>query len=85
VPAAIFDDTPGYRHHEVYCSAWRKPVLLPSAELLAPISNVVIASYLHDRAIAERLANLGYTGTIFTVRSDEDAGRATPVSLFAAV
>jgi SAM-dependent methyltransferase len=85
VPAAIFDDTPGYRHHEVYCSAWRKPVLLPSAELLAPISNIVIASYLHDRAIAERLAKLGYTGSIFTMRCDEDAGRAAPDCLFVAV
>ena len=83
-PAAVFDDTVGYRNQEVYHQAWRSPVVAPSAEALTGIRNVIIASYLHDRPIADRLVALGYSGSILTLRSDDGAGRTAPSSFFAA-
>ena len=81
-PAAAFDDTVGYHDQELYHRAWRKPVVPPSTEALKEIHSVIITSYLHDRPIAERLRALGYRGAILTLRSDEEAGRTAPPSLF---
>lgn len=82
-PATVFDDTPAYRGYEVYHHAWRRPIVPPSEHTLAGIRHVIVASYLHDRSIAEKLAALGYSGSILTVRSDDDAGRTAPPGLFA--
>jgi 2-polyprenyl-3-methyl-5-hydroxy-6-metoxy-1,4-benzoquinol methylase len=83
IPAAILDDTPGYRDHEVYSRTWSKRVVAPSPDTLNGVRHVIIASYLHDKTIAERLTAIGYSGSILTLRSDHQASRIVPLSLFA--
>jgi SAM-dependent methyltransferase len=83
IPTAILDDTPAYRDHEVYNHTWSKRVVAPSPETLNGVRHVIIASYLHDQTIVEKLTALGYSGSIMTLRSDHQAGRMAPPSLFA--
>ncbi len=81
--AQMFDDTESYAGHEVYCRSARLPVALPTAPTLASHANVVICAWLHDRAIAERLAQFGYKGSVFSLRSDPQVDRdGQPPSLF---
>jgi hypothetical protein len=44
---------------------------------------VIITAYLHDLVIARKIRTLGFSGPIYTVRSDETAGRGeVPPGLF---
>lgn len=63
-----FDDTPGYWGNEMYSSKSRISVLEPTAHQLQHLDQVIIASYLHDMTIAERLLVGGYRGRIRTLR-----------------
>ena len=81
-PVAVFDDTAWYWDQEIYHRSWCRPVTAPSSEALTGIHSIIIASYLHDRPIADRLVAFGYSGAILTLRSDQEAGRRALPSLF---
>jgi SAM-dependent methyltransferase len=80
----ILDDTDAYEGHEAYSRLGRFAVRKPTPGILAGISHVVVSAWLHDAAIAARLASLGYAGNILSLRADDLAGTAGhPPSLFA--
>jgi hypothetical protein len=64
----IFDDTPEYWGHSAYSEQGTFPIMNPESVDLNDRSVIVIAAYLHDVAIAERLRNLGFRGEILTLR-----------------
>ena len=80
----ILDDTESYDGHEAYSRLGRLAVRKPTPEILAGLRHVVVSAWLHDGAIAARLASLGYSGDVLSLRSDGLAGTADhPPSLFA--
>lgn len=80
----ILDDTESYDGHEAYSRLGRLAVRKPTPEILAELRHVVISAWLHDSAIAARLAALGYSGSVLSLRSDNLAGTSGhPPSLFA--
>ena len=79
----MFDDTPQYAGQLAYGPGSAIPIGPPSAEKLAKLNAVIITAYLHDLVIARKIRTLGFGGTIFTVRSDDTAGRGdVPPGLF---
>lgn len=64
----IFDDTPEYWGHSAYSAQGTFPILNPESVDLNDRSVIVIAAYVHDVVIAERLRNLGFRGEILTLR-----------------
>jgi 2-polyprenyl-3-methyl-5-hydroxy-6-metoxy-1,4-benzoquinol methylase len=81
--AAMLDDTPSYAGQRAYGPAIDLEIEPPRAARLARLGAVVITAYLHDRPIATKLRVLGFSGPLFTVRSDADAGAGdVPESLF---
>lgn len=79
----MFDDTPQYAGQIAYGPQHALEIGPPSRDRLRGLDAVVITAYLHDLAIARKLRGLGFSGAIYTVRSDQEAGRAeVPPSLF---
>jgi len=72
---AMFDDTPGYAGRDAYGRSTVLAIRQPSAALLRDVDAVVITAYLHDLTIARKLAGLGFTGPVLSVRADRAAGR----------
>ncbi len=80
---AMFDDTPGYIGRHAYGRTAALAIRQPNAALLRDLDAVVITAYLHDLTIARKLAGLGFTGPVLSVRADRTAGRGgRPSSLF---
>jgi SAM-dependent methyltransferase len=81
--AVVFDDTPMYKGQRAYGPGIDLPIEPPTAERLREVEAVIITAYLHDLLIARKLRELGYERSIYTVRSDHQAGQdAVPPSLF---
>jgi SAM-dependent methyltransferase len=80
---AMFDDTPQYADQFAYGPRDALPIGPPSTEKLRTLDAIIITAYLHDVVIARKVRGLGFTRPIYTVRSDETAGRGdVPPSLF---
>ena len=81
-PEFILDDTPSYVGAYGYNYESRFQILKPTVENLGRVQSVVIAAYIHDKVIAERLRALGFMGEIFSLRPESDLS-GTVQSLFA--
>jgi len=80
---AMFDDTPMYEGQRAYGPGIDVVIRRPSIDAIENVSAVVITAYLHDLGIAQRLRQLGFHGQVFTVRSDDLAGRdGRPAAFF---
>ena len=64
----VYDDTPEYWGGDIYSKSRRLKIARPSKENFDGISRIVIASYMHDKQIAQRLRNLGFSGEIRSLR-----------------
>ena len=81
-PKFILDDTPSYGASFAYSSEFRFPIFDASLDRLEEVEVVVIASYVHDEAIAKKIRELGFSGEIFSLRPpSEPSGKVK--SLFA--
>jgi 2-polyprenyl-3-methyl-5-hydroxy-6-metoxy-1,4-benzoquinol methylase len=81
--AIVFDDTPMYKGQRAYGPGLDLPIEPPTAEALREVEAVVITAYLHDLVIARKLRALGFARPVYTVRSDDQAGKGElPPSLF---
>lgn len=79
----MLDDTPIYEGQRAYGPGIDIAIRRPGDGAFDGISAVVVTSYLHDVVIARKVRGSGFTGPIFTVRTDALAGRGeTPPSLF---
>ncbi len=81
-PEFLLDDTPSYVGAYGYNYESRFQILKPTVENLGRVQSVVIAAYIHDKVIAERLRALGFMGEIFSLRPASDHS-GTVQSLFA--
>jgi len=64
----VLDDTSMYWGHAAYSEHVRIPIVNPDSVDLSRLSSVVIAAYIHDAFISERLRKLGFLGEIFSLR-----------------
>lgn len=64
----VLDDTPAYWGHSVYSSDSVIPIADPRAIDMSVYTHVLIASYVHDSAIARRLRERGFSGEILSLR-----------------
>ncbi len=63
---AAFDDNLEYQGYALYGRRQVVPIAAPSKAGLSGIANVIIANYLHQAVIAEKLRHLGFEGRIIT-------------------
>lgn len=81
--AVMFDDTPMYEGQRAYGPGIDLEIRRPKSALLENIDAVVVTAYLHDVVITKNLRNLGFSGPVYTVRADNQAGQGdVPPSLF---
>ena len=71
-PEFLFDDTPSYAGAFGYSSEGRFEIMKPSSESLSRVQSVVIAAYIHDKVIAEKMRTLGFLGEIYSLRPASD-------------
>lgn len=64
----LFDDTSEYWGACGYSLATRYPIVEPDTKVLKAHQNILIASYIHDLRISQKLLDLRYQGSIFTLR-----------------
>ena len=81
-PEFLFDDTPSYAGAFGYSSEGRFEIVKPTADSLGRVQSVVIAAYIHDKLIAEKMRMLGFSGEIYSLRPASDRS-GTVQSLFA--
>lgn len=81
-PKYVFDDTPAYQGSSAFSVLNRFEITEPTQETLDSVELVIIAAYIHDKAIAERIRDLGFTGEILSLRPASDM-TGTIESLFA--
>lgn len=81
-PELLFDDTPSYAGAFGYSSEARFEIVKPTAENLGRVQSVVIAAYIHDKVIAEKMRLLGFAGEIYSLRPASDRS-GTVQSFFA--
>jgi 2-polyprenyl-3-methyl-5-hydroxy-6-metoxy-1,4-benzoquinol methylase len=82
-PEFIIDDTPSYEGAFSYSSEARFKIVKPTAEVLRSIETVLIAAYIHDKVISEKIRAAGFVGDIYSLRPPSDNSGAVR-SLFAA-
>jgi 2-polyprenyl-3-methyl-5-hydroxy-6-metoxy-1,4-benzoquinol methylase len=82
-PEFIIDDTPSYEGAFSYSSEARFKIVKPTAEVLRSIETVLIAAYIHDKVISEKIRAAGFVGDIYSLRPPSDDS-GTVRSLFAA-
>jgi hypothetical protein len=82
-PEFMIDDTPSYEGACSYSSEARFEVVKPTAEILRSVEAVLIAAYIHDKVISEKIRATGFVGDIFSLRPPSDDS-GTVRSLFAA-
>ena len=81
-PKFVFDDTPAYLGSSAFSASNRFEITEPTLESLRSVELVIIAAYIHDKAIAEKIRALGFVGEIFSLRPASDM-TGTIESLFA--
>ncbi|PHX93503.1 MAG: hypothetical protein CK542_03875 [Acidimicrobium sp.] len=81
-PEFLFDDTPSYGGAFGYSPGARFEIVKPTAQNLSRVQSVVIAAYIHDKAIAEKIRAMGFAGDIYSLRPASDLS-GTIQSLFA--
>lgn len=81
-PEFLFDDTPSYGGAFGYSSEARFAIVKPTAENLSRVQSVVIAAYIHDKVISEKIMAMGFAGDIYSLRPASDLS-GTVQSLFA--
>lgn len=82
-PEFMIDDTPSYEGAYSYSSEARFKVVKPTAENLLSVETVLIAAYIHDKVISEKIKTAGFIGDIYSLRPASD-NSGTIRSLFAA-
>lgn len=82
-PEFIIDDTPSYEGAFSYSSEARFEVVKPTVENLCSVETVLIAAYIHDKVISEKIRATGFVGGIYSLRPPSDDS-GTVRSLFAA-
>ncbi len=81
-PEFVIDDTPSYEGAFSYSSEARFKVVKPTAENLRSVEAVLIAAYIHDKVISEKIRAAGFVGDIYSLRPPSD-NSGTVRSLFA--
>ena len=81
-PEFLIDDTPSFAGAFGYSSKDRFEIIKPTIENLGRVQAVVIAAYIHDKVIAEKMRLLGFAGEIYSLRPASDLS-GTVQSLFA--
>jgi len=66
----MFDDTSAYAGHVAYGPTIDIAIEQPTAARLRDFGAIVISAYLHDAEIVRKLHGFGFTGPVFTARSD---------------
>jgi SAM-dependent methyltransferase len=82
-PEFMIDDTPSYEGAFSYSSEARFKVVKPTAENMLSVETVLIAAYIHDKSISEKIKTAGFIGDIYSLRPASDTS-GTIRSLFAA-
>ena len=82
-PEFVIDDTPSYEGAFSYSSEARFKIVKPTAENLRSVEAVLIAAYIHDKVISEKIRAAGFVGDIYSLRPPSD-NSGTVRSLFAA-
>jgi 2-polyprenyl-3-methyl-5-hydroxy-6-metoxy-1,4-benzoquinol methylase len=78
-----FDDTVAYHGQQIYGGRVAVAIEPRSRPRLAALGTVIITAYLHDAVIYRKLLEMGFAGTVYSLRCDEAAGRdGRPHSLF---
>lgn len=78
----ILDDTKEYWGSCGYSIAGKLPIAKPTAEMLQRFDNILIASYIHDVGIYEKIDNSGYRGSVYSLRPSKSVSEG-PRSIFA--
>lgn len=71
-PKFIFDDTPAYFGASVFSRESRFRVLELTGETVDQVDAIIIAAYIHDVVISEKIRALGFRGEIFSIRPVSD-------------
>jgi len=71
-PNFVFDDTSAYENCFAYSINNRFQIRQPSRQDLVNLDAIVIASYIHDAVISEKLRDQGFVGEIFSLRPEAD-------------
>lgn len=82
-PEFMIDDTPSYEGAFSYSSEARFKVVKPTAKNLLSVQTVLIAAYIHDKVISEKIKTAGFKGDLYSLRPAND-NSGTIRSLFAA-
>ena len=82
-PEFVIDDTPSYEGAFSYSSEARFKIVKPTAENLRSVEAVLIAAYIHDKVISEKIRAAGFVGDIYSLRPPSDDS-STVRSFFAA-
>ena len=82
-PEFMIDDTPSYEGAFSYSSEARFKVVKPTTENLHRVETVLIAAYIHDKVISEKIKAAGFVGDIYSLRPASD-NSGTIRSLFVA-
>lgn len=77
----IFDDTKEYWGSCGYSVSGKLPIAKPTAERLQRFDNVLIASYIHDVGIYEKIQQSGYRGSVYSLRPSGSVSEG-PRSIF---
>ncbi len=67
--SVVLDDNPANAGKMFLDRSTLIPIVAPSAELLASMKTVVIGAFLHDKAIRNRLKELGFSGDVVSIHS----------------
>jgi len=71
-PSFVFDDTPAYENCFAYSINNQFQIRKPCKDDFVNLDAIVIASYIHDAVISEKLRDQGFTGEILSLRPESD-------------